>query len=613
MRTLTVFLALCGIFVAGQAHASTSTIVWHVENPFRFFSNPTATELHRAAAVSGGSVLMAERSLAAQFRYGWAESTFLETCWHLVRQDHSACGGLDAYVNPRSHRISARFVGGGRNTAMCDWHFEALHGQRLSWRSKPTRCGDPVSVDVPYPGTGRLTVSVNGANAGETVIRVKDLFIVGLGDSYASGDGNPDRPVRWRDDAAASFGNVHSLDLRGYPERKVTSIAYKGRQVDGPSAFWLNQPCHRSLYSHQLRVALQLALDEPDRSVTFLGLSCSGAEITSGLLAAWKGVERFPTVPRRSQIGEAAVAQCGGQGLEVRNYASSFTDGGRIPSLDGLTLERCPPARARKIDLVLISIGGNDVGFAKLVAYAILQEHTPLRSVGQVYTPREVKALFPELTSRFKLLRRALHNHLHIPWNEPQRIVLTAYPTLAVERDGQSICEGGNSAGLDGFPAFRLDRRRVAEAEAVAADLNERLVLVARKYGWSFVSQHRPRFAGRGICAGQEAGSGTAHDELLLPRWKGRAWSPYRPSAYEPYAPRMRWIRTSNDAYMTSHVDLSSDLRRQGRGDGRYQPTDLLRASTFGGAFHPTAEGQAAIADAVLDRARRIVRQSGAH
>ena len=72
-------------------------------------------------------------------------------------------------------------------------------------------------------------------------------------------------------------------------------------------------------------------------------------------------------------------------------------------------------------------------------------------------------------------------------------------------------------------------------------------------------------------------------------------------------------MRTSNDAFMTAHVDLSSDLRRQRRGSNRLGPLDLLNASTFGGAFHPTAEGQAAIADAVLHKDRRIIRQPGAN
>jgi hypothetical protein len=33
----------------------------------------------------------------------------------------------------------------------------------------------------------------------------------------------------------------------------------------------------------------------------------------------------------------------------------------------------------------------------------------------------------------------------------------------------------------------------------------------------------------------------------------------------------------------------------------------LVLASTYSGAFHPTAEGQAAIADAVVDKARSVL------
>ncbi|MEM7775121.1 MAG: hypothetical protein AAF732_05885 [Pseudomonadota bacterium] len=612
IRTLTVVIALCGVVATCPARATEHAIEWQVENPFRFFADPADTESHQMAIARAGSILDAERLLATRTQYGWAEQTFKRTCWDLARQDHSACGGLRAYVRPRSHRISARLTGEARRGARCVWQFKTGGRQRGAWRGKTTSCGDAIKLSVPYPNGGRLTVSIDGGATAEATIRVADLFIVGLGDSYASGEGNPDRPVRWRDDATASFGSIRGLDLSGYPQRRSTSVAYRGRRFVGRGAFWLSQPCHRSLYSYQLRVALQLALEDAHRAVTFLGLSCSGAEITSGLLSAWKGVERFPSVPRRSQVGQVAVAQCGGRGFDVRNYASSFTDGGRVPSLDGLAIERCPPEQAREIDLVLVSIGGNDIGFAKLVANAILPAGSPLRRLSQlteqVFTARDARRGFPELASRFKLLRRAIHNHLHISWDEPYRIILAAYPTIAVERDGKSICNGRTAAGLDGFPGYRLSVRRAAEAEAVSAELNRRLRRVAKRYGWSFVSEHRERFAGRGICAGYENEPAKRHDELLLPRWTGRSWHPYPPSTYRPYAPRLRWMRTSNDAFMTAHVDLSSDLRRRIR-RSRYQPTDLLKASTFGGAFHPTAEGQAAIADAVVSVARRIIRR----
>ncbi len=620
MRYAILLVSFAGLVAMCPNVAWSLEISWRVENPFRFFADAKVTDIHRHITRKVGNtsspILASERLLAARHPFGWAEGAFRQTCWDLRRQSHTACGSLREFVFPKSHRIVARFGDGSPARATCTWRLEKRIGRAWKGRAIRRPCHEAVRMDVPYPTGARITVRTSDGRAANTTVQVPDVFVVGLGDSYASGEGNPDRPVRWRDDRAASFGRIRDLDLSGYPSRKSTSIRYQGRQMIGPSAFWLSQPCHRSLYSHQLRVALQLALEDPHRAVTFLGLSCSGAEISTGLLTPWKGVERFSVRQRRSQIGDAAVAQCGGRRYRVRDYASSFTDGGRVPSLDGLALQRCPPERARKIDLVLLNIGGNDIGFAKLVAYSILKERTPLRRLSQatdqVFAPRDALQRFGELRSRFKLLRRALHNHLHIPWSESRRIVLTAYPTIAVRSDGRSICGAENQAGLDGFPGYRLDPRRAARAEAVASRLNDLMREIAHKYGWRFVNAHRAQFAGRGICAGIEGGGSRVQDELRLPRWTGRNWFPYRPSLYRPYSQRQRWMRTSNDAFLTAHIDLSSDVRqRLRRGRRRNGPQDLLKASTFGGAFHPTAEGQAAIADSVLPLARKVISSVG--
>ncbi len=42
-----------------------------------------------------------------------------------------------------------------------------------------------------------------------------------------------------------------------------------------------------------------------------------------------------------------------------------------------------------------------------------------------------------------------------------------------------------------------------------------------------------------------------------------------------------------------------------------YSWFQLLLASTYSGAFHPTAEGQAAIADAVVEKARVVLDKYG--
>jgi lysophospholipase L1-like esterase len=617
MRALALTLAAATIIAADPVAATGATIQWRIENPFRFFTDSEVLEPHRKALARASStagkpsVLAAERWLSTQYPYGWAEQAFRRTCWHLVRQDLSACGGLANYIQPRSHRIIARVVALQQKDVTCTWRVRMSGSPQLTAKVLERPCSAAVEIDIPYPTGADVSVSDDGQIRAATTVRVNDIFIVGLGDSYASGEGNPDRPVRWRDDRVASFGSFASgIHLDGYPERLTTTVAYAGRNVHGPSAFWLSQPCHRSLYSYQVRVALQLALEDPHRAVTFLGVSCSGADIASGLLAPWKGVEPFPASPTRSQVGEVAVAQCGGTGYETRTYGPSFTSGGAVPALDGLTLQRCPPEQARKIDLILLSAGGNDIGFAKLVAYAILRENTPLRRFSELSTgvlaPRQALSRFPELQARYKLLRRALHNHLHVPWTEPDRVILTAYPVVALQRDGRTPCSGTATAGLDGFPGYRLDGRRAAEAEQVAARLTTLMRDTARKYGWSFVSGHRLQFAGRGVCAGLEGGR-EIHDQLMLPRWTGSAWHPYAPSQYRAYVPRQRWIRTSNDAFLTAHVDLSTEIKRQFLRNGSYRPMDLLKASTFGGAFHPTAEGQAAIADAVLPTARAIL------
>ena len=39
----------------------------------------------------------------------------------------------------------------------------------------------------------------------EILVQISDLFIVGMGDSFASGEGNPDVPVRFSTDRAADY------------------------------------------------------------------------------------------------------------------------------------------------------------------------------------------------------------------------------------------------------------------------------------------------------------------------------------------------------------------------------------------------------------------------
>jgi hypothetical protein len=68
--------------------------------------------------------------------------------------------------------------------------------------------------------------------------------------------------------------------------------------------------------------------------------------------------------------------------------------------------------------------------------------------------------------------------------------------------------------------------------------------------------------------------------------------------AMAAYASRRRWIRTPNDGFLTVNFHF---------GKAADKALNLLLASSYSGAFHPTAEGQAVITDALADKARGVL------
>jgi hypothetical protein len=263
---------------------------------------------------------------------------------------------------------------------------------------------------------------------------------------------------------------------------------------------------------------------------------------------------------------------------------------------------------ARKIDLLLVSIGGNDIGFARLVANAVLSDSSTLRSLGgwfgQVHGYNQALGMLETLDERLKSTNRAVHNLLHIPWNESDRIILTGYPPMALMDDGKSLCPDGQ-AGMNVLPDFVLSETKAREGEKAGERLNGIMKASATLHGWTFADSHRAAFRGRGICASFTDAPWTLADEVRLPR-KNQAgvWEPYNPSDWRPYATRQRWFRTPNDAFMTANFHVSQSILLKMKALSWVQ---LLLAATYSGAFHPTAEGQAAIADSVVEQARKVL------
>ena len=604
-----VLALLLSVLPAGAAE-----VVWRVENPFRLFTDPSLTALHRDVfeqltdAEKLEPILSAEHRLMQRSVNGWAHDAFAATCWDRATARYGACGSEKGYVNPERHRVLAQVSDSLLNEGDCDWAIATGKGAETHVH---VGCGGEAALDIPYPRGAHVRVSANGVLVAETDIKIEDLLIVGIGDSVGSGEGNPDQPAEFSRERAVDYGMAPGgIKLAGYPARlgDWKDIGDKAFLEAGPR--WLSQACHRSLYAYSTRAAIQLGLDNPHRAITYANFACAGAEIVYGLMISYKGTEWAPDQPDQPQVSAVARLQCGATEPTVTSYTNTYSLNGLIGELDNIELATCPRDHVRPIDLLMVSVGGNDVGFARLVANTVLANKGTLRKLGgwmgEVESPEDLLNLLPVLDLRYKALNRALHGHLQIPWNESDRILLTAYPVMTLQDNGRDACPGGQT-GMTVFPEFTLDDEKAKADEGAAEKLNRLMRAAAKTYGWTYVERHRAEFAGHGICAGLEEGALDPADDARMPRLVDGAWAPYNPGDFRPYAPRRRWFRTPNDAFMTGNYHIASTVLKSVLKFQAIEWFQLVLASTYSGAFHPSSEGQAVIADAVLEKARAVV------
>ena len=136
---------------------------------------------------------------------------------------------------------------------------------------------------------------------------ISNILMVVMGDSYASGEGNPRNVNAWINDRLNSF-----------------------------DPYWDDDQCNRSVHGAPAQAALKLEQASSKTSVTLLNVSCSGATVQRGIL-----------------------------GPQSRGMKS------QIESVNELL-------GGREIDVVHMSVGGNDVGFGSILTSCALQSNCPL-------------------------------------------------------------------------------------------------------------------------------------------------------------------------------------------------------------------------------------------
>ncbi len=267
----------------GAPAAGSPHIEWEVKHRFRLFRSEADFQRHVAATRNDG-VLGAEHRLALESDgRGWAGDVVERLC--LDRAGHllDTCdrdGTRENYLVPSDHPIGLVVAGLLTPNLRCVWTFNDGSGEA---RTMEAPCDDEVRLRVPYGKTtaAAVDIALPDGTAQRVVadIAVRDVLIAGMGNSIAAGEGNPDRAVRLSDEGfcfrrflGGSFSEYYRPGRDGYrgnrscaDESNSNSDANAWAQQ---SARWESGPCHRSLYSYQMRTALALAIESAHIAVT---------------------------------------------------------------------------------------------------------------------------------------------------------------------------------------------------------------------------------------------------------------------------------------------------------------------------------------------------------
>lgn len=700
--------ALSAGFVMDSARAT--DLEWEVENPFRFFKKSSLFDMHERAfdqargkgplpgnivwrverhlndpdckdKSSPNACLLTQRSHYATSRLGWAAQTVDSVCYdrnarprHYMRtceRQYSWGKAKEDYVLPDAHTVQIRLSAGRLAevaSGECMWSWKPRSGagreetRKQACKAKLVIPRVPYSQDRAASGVSVKVTLPDGRELADPEVIVEDMFVVAFGDSFASGESNPDKPVtfspsrqmvydpsllreemqmsaaRPKTNVAPSFGLASidsNFDPKTLPRRlmedeqrermfRLTSPEFKAA-FDKGKAQWLSADCHRSLYGYPFRVGIQLALENRHRAITFASFACTGSDVFEGLFSERDVREGYYNEPNHkktpAQFDHLANLIC--RSPSARTEAVSYTlpvyeSGSTQVSMQKITKKWCPPSqRKRPIDLVLLSIGGNDVGFSALVAYGITESASDLAPIAGLlgrqirFSPDVSRVYLKYVDERIKAVKDALHDGFGVA---PSKVVQNAYEPIQYDENGQ-LCGLIPSLGMDVHPKLRSSQARVREVSEFADELTRRLECTANGSrrgcpaglatgagtGFHFVTEHLADFAKRGFCAREPRRAQADGTLMAIPRLSpgADAFEPYSPAATLPYGKRWRLIHTPNDAFLTANT------HREG-----ISPFDILQpayAALYSGAFHPTAEGHAVVADRVMSRVRALI------
>jgi GDSL-like lipase/acylhydrolase family protein len=320
------------------------------------------------------------------------------------------------------------------NKAKYQW---TVDGKDVQHRKKG-KCTFVLDFDEEGAYTVKFAAKGDGGreSIGAKEVIVQDWLIVGIGDSLASGEGNIE--------TTRTGSNV-----------------------------WRPRRCHRSARSWQARLARQVEPNsggnrDPETSVTFLHLGCSGASIERGLLGGYEGIVPGPDLP--SQVDE------------VRRLIGG-----------------------REVDALLVSIGVNEFAFGDVADHCARWPDCENRGFkGSPSLRQSIETAFMELPNEYDRLATALSAPL-APLVAKDRVYITEYPDFLNGPDGicDEILDDGAPWYAAGFDIGHAEAQWLFDH--LLNPLNGQVAAAAQRNGWKLINGIAQPFRAHGYCAPLEA------------------------------------------------------------------------------------------------------------
>ena len=324
----------------------------------------------------------------------------------------------------------------------------------LSWRDPNGSVGDVYYLIAYAPGGSMFSdrSATRGAARAEDNQHKPDA-VVSFGDSFISGEA-----ARWAGNSQDDLGSRDSTDRAHRAIFGNTLARYKIDEVY-LGGTWKSGECHRgdSAPIHSARIP----------GVTTFNFACSGS------------------------LAKHVYREVDGD--KQRDLLSPQT--GEIASVVG----------THDVELVVLSIGGNDLGFGELIK-SCMQRFNEDRRECAADKQREVTAAMPGVQREVATAINAIRDELTLRGDTEYRFVLLSYPGIlpraAENRYRESITDGlpriSGRVYPGGCPFYDgdLDWAR----DSLVPQIDRALGTVARQQGVEFLSL-KDAFQGKEVCA----------------------------------------------------------------------------------------------------------------